>query len=391
MELSKNNANIDKLYLQATHYIDEARRRVQRSIDSEMVAAYWKIGRDIVEEEQQGSARAGYGSFVIKELSTALTKQYGRGFGLSTIHDIRQFYLAYKDRAILHALRGESAVAQDQTGLQPIFDERAIDNRDSFKDSFKLGWIHYRALMRISRKEARQFYEIEAIKNNWSGRELERQIGSLLFDRLSKSKDKVGLLKLASYGEEIISPIDAIRDPMVLEFLNLPESHILSESKLEEALISNLQHFLLELGKGFAFIARQKRITLDGSHYYADLVFYHTVLKCYVILELKTKALSHGDLGQIQFYVNYFDQEVKLPDDNPTIGLIMCTEKSDAMVQYTLGPNAKQIFASKYQLHLPSIEELEQELQKEIKEIKCRMQGAETDDLPESSPERSKK
>jgi predicted nuclease of restriction endonuclease-like (RecB) superfamily len=345
-----------------------------------MVAAYWKIGRDIVEEEQQGSARAGYGSFVIKELSAALTKQYGRGFGLSTIHDIRQFYLAYKDRTILHALRGESAIAHEQKGLQPIFDQRTTDNNSSFK----LGWIHYRALMRISKKEARQFYEIEAIKNNWSGRELERQIGSLLFDRLSKSKDKDGLLKLASCGEEIISPIDAIRDPMILEFLNLPESHVLSESKLEEALISNLQHFLLELGKGFAFIARQKRITLDGSHYYADLVFYHTILKCYVILELKTKALSHGDLGQIQFYVNYFDQEVKLPDDNPTIGLIMCTEKSDAMVRYTLGTNAKQIFASKYQLHLPSIEELEQELQKEIKEIRYRMRSTEVGDLPES-------
>jgi len=365
----ESNINIDQLYKQAARYIDEARSRVQRSVDSEMVSAYWKIGKGIVEEEQQGSARAGYGSFVIKELSMALTQKYGKGFGITTLHDIKQFYLTYKDSAILHALRGESTQTLDHKGLQTKQDSASADNI-----SFKLGWIHYRALMRVSRLEARQFYEIEAIKNNWSGRELERQIGSLLFDRLAKSKNKDGLLKLASHGQEMESPMDAIRDPMILEFLNLPESHRLVESKLEEALISNLQHFLLELGRGFAFIARQKRITLDGTHYYADLVFYHTILKCYIIVELKTKPLVHGDLGQIQFYVNYFDQEVKMPDDNPTIGLVLCTEKSEAMVKYTLGESAKQIFASKYQFHLPSVKELEQELQKEIQEIQYRMQ-----------------
>ncbi len=236
--------------------------------------------------------------------------------------------------------------------------------------SVNLGWIHYRALMRVDRDKARRFYEIEAEKNNWSGRELERQINSLLFDRLAKSKDKKGLMKLTCNGQEISRAEDAIKEPMVLEFLNLPESHRLVESKLEDALTGNLQNFLLELGKGFAFVPRQKRLTLDGDHFYADLVFYHTILKCYIIIDIKTKALTHADLGQILLYVNYFDQEIKMENDNPTIGLILCTNKSDAMVKYTLGEKNKQVFASKYQFHLPTEKELEAELKREIKQIK---------------------
>lgn len=225
--------------------------------------------------------------------------------------------------------------------------------------------------MRI-KPQARAFYEIEASKNNWSSRELDRQIGSLLFERLAKSKDKQGLMELVYNGQEIKNPGDAIKEPVVLEFLNIPESHKLAESKLEEALISKLQNFLLELGRGFAFIGRQKRLTIDGKHFFCDLVFYHTILKCYILIDLKTHELTHADLGQMQLYRNYYDMECVTKDDNPTIGMILCAEKSDKMVKYFLGDNEK-IFTSKYQLNLPTEEELEKELKKEINEIKQRL------------------
>lgn len=348
---STNTKRIDSLYARISSYIEDARHNVQRTIDTEIVKAYWLIGQEIVEEEQHGKKRAEYGSFLLQMLSERLTIQYGRGFGLSTLRDIRQFYLSYSHISIHHALRGES----------------------SSEFSPNLGWIHYRTLMRVHRLEARRFYTLEAEKNRWSGRELERQINSLLFDRLAKSKDKKGLMKLSTKGQEINKPEDAIKEPLILEFLGLPESHRLVESKLEEALIHNLQTFLLELGTGFAFIARQKRLTLDGDHFYADLIFYHVILKCYVIIDIKSRKLSHADLGQMQLYVNYFDQEIRAKSDNPTIGLILCTKKSDAMVKYTLGDKAKQIFASKYQFHLPTEAELEAELKREIKEIQHRL------------------
>ncbi len=352
-EVNLISSAVEELFRQAEGHIDKARQAVSRTIDTEMVSAYWCIGRDIVHTEQEGQERATYGSGLLTALSERLTKKYGRGFGISTLKDIRQFYLTYSDYCpIRHALRGEL-----ETQL-----------------SAGLGWTHYRALMRLDRTEARQFYEIEAEKNRWSGRELERQIASLLFDRLAKSKDKSGLMQLARQGQEITKAEDAIKEPVVLEFLNLPESHRLVESDLEEALINNLQHFLLELGKGFAFVARQKRLSLDGDHFYADLVFYHVILKCYVIIDLKTRKLSHADLGQMLLYVNYFDREVIAKDDNPTIGLILCTEKSDAMVKYTLGDKNKQVFASKYQFHLPTEEELEAELKREMREIKQKLE-----------------
>ena len=312
-----------------------------------MVSAYWRIGRDIVEAEQNGKVRAAYGSNLLTELAKRLCDKYGKGFSVSTLRDIRQFYITYSDTSpIHHAVRGKSK------SLSP-----------------NLGWVHYRALMRIDRIEARLFYEIESEKNAWSGRELDRQINSLLFDRLAKSKDKEGVLALAKDGQKINLPEDAIKEPLILEFLGLPESNRLVESELENALITNLQQFLLELGKGFSFIGRQKRLTFDGDHFYADLVFYHVLLKCYVIVDLKTHKLTHADLGQMQLYVNYFDKEIKQPDDSPTIGLVLCTEKSEEMAKYMLGDKAKQIFASKYQLHLPTEEQLEREIKREIKGI----------------------
>jgi predicted nuclease of restriction endonuclease-like (RecB) superfamily len=234
-----------------------------------------------------------------------------------------------------------------------------------------LSWTHYRVLLRVEHENARAFYEIETIKNNWAYRELERQINSLLYARLAKSKDKAGVLKLAQKGQEIQTPHDVFKDPMVIEFLCLPESHQLVESNLEQALIHNLQLFLLELGKGFAFISRQERITLDGDHFYIDLVFYHTVLKCYVLIDLKVGKLTHGDLGQLQFYVNYYDRERRTTGDNPTLGMILCTDKNDAMVKYTLGDEQqKSIFTSRYKLHLPSEAELKAQIRREVKEFK---------------------
>lgn len=272
----ENKYDLTQLYKKVIAHIDHARKVLHRVVDAEMVRAYYCIGREIIQEEQKGSERAEYGSFLLQALSQRLTQQYGRGFSITTLKDIRKFYLVYSD-----------------------FDKKRHALRGVFEVNFnpKLSWIHYRTLMRISRAKARQFYEIEAINNNWSGRELERQVNSLLFDRLLKSKDKQGLLELSRKGQEIQKFEDTIKEPLVLEFLSLPETHQLVESKLEEALINNLQHFLLELGKGFAFIGRQKRLTLDGNHFYADLVFYHVILKCYVIIDIKTQKLTHGDLG----------------------------------------------------------------------------------------------
>lgn len=343
--------SIDELEQKITTHVDKAKRAIQRTVDSEMVKAYWLIGRDIVEEEQQGEGRAKYGSFLIKELSARLTSAYKKGFSVTTLKEIRMFYLE------------NQSVANKQTKGHAL--------RDLFEPQFStvLGWIHYRALMRVKDRNARQFYQMEAEKNCWSGRELERQIASLLYFRLAKSKDKEEVLRLAQEGQEINKPEDVLKEPFVLEFLGLPESHQLVESKIEGALIDNLQEFLLELGKGFSFVDRQKRVSLDGDHYYADLVFYHVVLKCYIIIDIKTHKLTHGDLGQIQLYVNYFDKEIKQEADNPTIGLVLSTHKKDEMAKYLLGDKAKQIFTSTYQLHLPTEQELENEIKREVSRI----------------------
>ena len=340
--------NVEGLYQRISSHLHQAKSNVLRSIDTELLTAYWNIGKEIVEEEQKGLERAEYGKSIIRQLSERLIKEFGRGYSETNLATIRKFYLTYSGHSnILHAVRTKSS-----SPLQA-----------------QLSWTHYRLLMRVPNDEARAFYEIEAIQNKWSSRELERQISSLLFERLAKSKDKEGILSLARKGQEILNPTDAIKDPIILEFLGLPESHKLVESDLEQALISNLQHFLMELGKGFAFVARQKRITLDGDHFYADLVFYHTILKCYIVVDIKVRKLNHADLGQIQLYVNYFDKEVATEGDNPTIGLILCTQKNDAVVKYTLGEKNQQIFASKYQFHLPTEQELEAELRREIKLI----------------------
>ncbi|MBN2689724.1 MAG: DUF1016 family protein [Gammaproteobacteria bacterium] len=354
-KLTKDN-RLDNLYSEIANVIRSARSNVKRAIDLEQVKAYWLIGYSIVEEEQAGADRAEYGKKLLKNLSDRLTKEFGKGFSARTLLDVRKFYLVYQesvDDSISHAPRAKSQVPQ-------------------FRDN--LGWTHYRSLMRITRPEERKFYEVEASKNNWSSRELDRQLGSLLFDRLAKSKDKKGLMDLVINGQEIATPEDVFKEPLVLEFLNMPESPKLLESDLEEALISNLQNFLLELGRGFAFVARQKRLTLDGKHFFCDLVFYHTILKCYVLVDIKVDELTHGDLGQMQLYKNYYDAHCLHSGDNPTIGLILCTEKSDVVVEYFLGDKEKNIFAKKYQLYLPSKAELEAEIKKEVEELKSKFE-----------------
>ena len=344
--------------------LEEARSRVARTVNSAMVAAYWLIGREIVEEEQNGQKRAEYGKAVVEDLSRLLTRRYGKGYSALSLWNMRKFYQTYSDRTseILSPLgkdlrrQGILSPAGKELGSSGKHYPTGVVSAVGFHPD--LSWSHYRALMRVENDEARQFYELEAARNRWSKRQLERQINTLLFERLLKSRDKDGVLQLASNGQETEHPIDIIKDPYALEFLGLPESHRLVESELETALTSHMQEFLLELGAGFAFVARQKRLTLNGDHFYADLVFYHVRLKCYVIIDLKTEKLTHGDIGQMQMYVHYFDREIRAGEDNPTIGLILCTDKNDAVVEYVLDKGNERIFASRYKLELPPKEEL---------------------------------
>jgi len=320
------------LYARVTKILENARLNAARAVNAEMVKAYWMIGREIVLEEQKGEARAGYGKALLKKLAAKLSSSFGKGFDESNLRNIRSFYLTYPK---CDALRHE------------------------------LGWTHYRTLTRIENPKGRSFYEIECAQNHWSTRELERQVGSLLYERLSLSRDKKGLMRLARKGQEIENYADMIKNPYVLEFTGFPQTARLYESDLEQALLDHLSKFLLELGKGFTFVARQKRITLDGDHYFIDLVFYHTLLRCYVLLDLKVGKLAHQDLGQMQMYVNYYDRKLKNRDDNPSVGLILCEDKKEAVVRYTLPRKNRRIFASKYKLHLPAEKELRQELERE--------------------------
>ncbi len=379
--------------------LESARSNIARSVNSTQVVANWLIGREIVEEEQGGQRRADYGTRLIADLAERLTKDFGRGFTKNNLEHFRAFYLTYPrlvSLSIAHAARGESGAvklleiahaARGQLDLPrkiaPAGAARAkIPAPASVLIHYPLqgglwkpgilhlhlSWTHYRTLLRVDKAEARSFYEIEAIKNGWSARELERQINSLLYERLALSKDKKGLLRLATKGHEVQKPEDIFKDPAVMEFLGLPESPKLVETDLEQALIDNLRTFLLEMGKGFAFVARQERITIDGDHFYIDLVFYHTILKCFVLLDLKVGKLTHQDLGQLQLYVNYYDEERRTKGDQPTLGLILCTDKNEAAVRYTLGKGyRKNIFASRYQLHVPTETQLRAELRRELR------------------------
>jgi predicted nuclease of restriction endonuclease-like (RecB) superfamily len=367
-----------RLYDRIRDILESARASVARTVNTTQVVANWLIGREIVEEEQAGKRRAAYGARSLWELAERLRCDFGSGYSVDNLEAFRKFYLQYPSLISETALRNSARPAISETVSRKSLPIEALqqamaDTAASWAPGRlhgALSWSHYRSLLRVSRPEARSFYEVEAANNAWSVRELSRQINSLLFERLAKSKDKKGLMKLAIRGQEIMQPADVFKDPTVIEFLGLPESPRLVESRLEQALIDNLRIFLLELGKGFAFVSRQERITLDGDHFYIDLVFYHTILKCYVLIDLKVGKLTHADLGQIEFYVNYYDRERWTEGDNPTLGLILCPDKNDAVVKYTLGEHQeRKIFTSRYQLYLPTEEELEQELRRELRQL----------------------
>jgi predicted nuclease of restriction endonuclease-like (RecB) superfamily len=333
-----NKPSNKKLYSQIVDLLQSARNKVVRTVNKTMVLTYFEIGRMLVEEEQGGKERAEYGKEVLKELSKVLTKEFGKGFSVTNLQQIRNFFLVYEKQQTL-------SVNSNQKQQTPSAE-------------FNLSWSHYLKLMRIDDVNEREFYEIESFKNNWSVRELERQYDSALYTRLVLSRNKDKVKELSEKGLIFEKPKDVIKDPYILEFLGLPEHKEYSENQLEQEIIDKLEHFLLELGNGFTFVARQKRISLDDTHFRIDLVFYNRILKCFVLIDLKIGELKHQDLGQMQMYVNYYDREIRLEDENNTIGIVLCQNKRESVVEYTLPENNEQIFASKYQTVLPSKEEL---------------------------------
>jgi len=359
--LSKEVQNTN-LFQQVAVLLKNAQQQVLRTVNSTMVYTYFEIGRVIVEEEQNGNERAEYGKQILKGLSEQLTKEFGKGFSLSNLEQIRKFYLIYsKSETLLRILQiqnPQSVIVESESSIpQSLTVEFKKFDYHTLISFFKLTWTHYLFLMRIDDENERSFYEIETEKNNWSVRELKRQYNSALYIRLALSRDKEGVLKLSEEGQIIEKPKDILKDPYILEFLGLPEMKQYSESELEQEIINKLEHFLLELGEGFAFVARQKRITFDDKHFYIDLVFYNRVLRSFVLIDLKIGELKHQDLGQMQMYVNYYDREMRLEGENKTIGIVLCQSKSDLLVEYTLPNNNEQIFASKYKTILPSKED----------------------------------
>ncbi|MEA1786858.1 PDDEXK nuclease domain-containing protein [Arenibacter sp. GZD96] len=345
-----NKPSNTKFFTQIVDLLQSARSKIVRTVNQTMVLTYFEIGRMIVEEEQGGKERADYGKKVIKELSKVLTNEFGKGFSDRNIEQMRQFYLVYsKPQTPSADFKGISQTSSAES-------ENAISITSS--RNFNLSWSHYLKLMRIDDENERKFYEIESSKNNWSVRELQRQFDAALYTRLVLSRDKEKVKELSEKGLVFEKPKDAIKDPYILEFIGLPEHSSFSESDLEQELIDKLEHFLLELGNGFTFVARQKRISFDDKHFRIDLVFYNRILKCFVLIDLKIGEIKHQDLGQMQMYANYYDKEVRLEDENKTIGIVLCKDKNESVVEYTLPENNEQIFASKYQTVLPSKEEL---------------------------------
>lgn len=363
-----------KLYSQIVDLLQSAKNKVVRTVNQTMVLTYFEIGRMLVEEEQGGKERAEYGKEVVNGLSKILTKEFGKGFSVRNIEQMRQFYLTYSKTQTLSAEleknKSQTSSAESkkqQKGKSPTLLSKSENHQNAvtettFQDvkqsEFVLSWSHYLKLMRIDNENERKFYEIESLKNNWSVRELNRQYDSALYTRLVLSRVKEKVKELSEKGLILEKAKDAVKDPYILEFLGLPEHTEYSESQLEQEIIDKLEHFLLELGNGFTFVARQKRISLDDTHFRIDLVFYNRILKCFVLIDLKIGELKHQDLGQMQMYVNYYDREIKLEDENNTIGIVLCQNKRESVVEYTLPEKNEQIFASKYQTVLPTKEEL---------------------------------
>ena len=335
--IEKNNSltNQETFVGEIRTIIDNARSAAIRSVDFNRVQMYWNIGRRIVEEEQHGKERADYGTYLIKNLAKELEPEYGSGFGVRQLEQSRQFYRTYP---IANTLRSQ------------------------------LNWSQYRRLIQIEDPDKREYYELESVNGGWTARETERQINSMLYERLLLSNEKEKVLAVARNQRIPESPTEVIKDPMVLEFLGLERKAAYYEKDLESAIISHIAEFLLEMGKGFSFVARQKRILLEDDEFFADLVFYNRLLRCFVVVELKTGKLTHQDLGQLQMYVNYYDRCEKQEDENPTIGILLCSDKNDTVVKMALPENNSTILASKYQLYLPTTEQLIKEID-EVKQL----------------------
>lgn len=334
-ELEKYNYVDQEFYNSVKEVLDKARKRVYRNIQNEMVLAYWQIGKMIV-EKQGGKERAKYGDSLIKELSTQLTRDFGKGFDIGNLRNMRQFYLVFQKRDTVCS---------------------------------ELSWSHFRSLMRVADERARYFYIKEALEGNWSVRQLQRAINTFSYQRYLLSKGNHDVVEDTIKKEEPFDPKDIIKDPYVLDFAGLKPDSSFYEKDLEQALITHLNEFLLELGSGFAFVARQRRFDMDGRNFYVDLVLYNYKLKCFVLIDLKRGDLTHQDIGQMQMYVNYYTREMMEPGDNPPIGIILSADKSDMLVKYTLPVDNKQIYASKYMLYLPKEEELQKEMNKQLKAL----------------------
>ena len=354
--VNPTDAKMDILCQNSIELIRYARKHVSNQVNHTQLMTYYGLGYWIVEEQQSGEHRAGYGKKVIQTLSDALNAEFGKGFSVDTLENARKFYLNYQGRI-------------SETLFRKFMKEKSDTLfRISGEDvPFTLSWSHYLQLMRIKNLDERRFYEIEATKSTWSLRTLQRQYNSSLYERLALSRNKDKVMRLAQEGNVIEKPADIVKQPTVFEFLGLEESEKFSETDLESAIIDKLQKFLLELGKGYLFEARQKRFSYDEENFYVDLIFYNRLLRCYVLIDLKIDKLTHQDLGQMQMYVNYYDRYQKLPDENPTIGILLCKEKNDAVVQMTL-PENSNIFATEYSLYLPDKKMLQKKLEEWIAE-----------------------
>ena len=360
-----NKTSDSVLVKQAIELIDAARRQTVRQTNSVMVFTYFHLGRLIVEHEQGGKTKAAYGEETIKELSKSLTKQFGQGLSDRNLEQMRLFFVAFKHRKnelpipqTLSAKSLPSSKSQTVSAKLVQIAKSETLSRNSIADIFPLSWSHYVILSKIKDSNERSFYEIESAQGNWSVREMERQLNSGLFERLALSKDKKKVKELAKKGQIVDKPEDVLKTSYVLEFLGLEEKATYTESDLETAIINKIEHFLLEMGKGFLFQGRQVRFSFDEENFFVDLVLYNRLLQCFVLVDLKIGKLKHQDIGQMQMYVNYYDRHVKLKYEKPTIGIIICKDKSDAVVEITLPKDNKTIFAKEYKLYLPTKAEL---------------------------------
>jgi len=329
--------------------IISAQNNIAKTVNKTMIITYWNVGKYIVEFEQNGKKRAEYGTALLKEIGLDLTARIGKGFSWRNLYNMKRLYLEFP---ILQTMSAKSNIDKLQTSSAKLENEILINSMN------KLNWSHFVRLLSLKNKDERNFYIIETAQNRWSERELDRQINSSLFERLMLSRDKKKVNELSKKGQLIETEKDILKNPLVLEFLNIRQDSSYSENDLETAIIDNLGKFLLELGKGFSFVARQQRISSGTEHFYIDLVFYNRLLRSFVIIDLKIGKLKHQDVGQMQMYVNYYDREVKTTDENPTIGIILCKENDDFVVEYTLPENNKQIFTNEYKLYLPDKKEL---------------------------------